>query len=175
MRKGLFGILRPLPRGCDAARRGVVASEFAAIATPLFLLFMGTVELSMMFGAQQLLENAAYNTSRIAKTGYIATGQTQATTVMQVFNSELQSYGSLINTNCSAGACATMTEVDYNSFTSAGTGGGTTTGYGTQQQIVVYTVTYPWALFTPILSSLMGSNGIVNLTATIVVRNEPYG
>ena len=122
-----------------------------------------------MLGAQQLLENATYNTSRLAKTGYVSSGQTQSQTVSQVLTTELQSYGALINT-----ANVTMTETSYNSFTAAAAGGGTA-GYGTQQQVVVYTVKYPWKLFTPMLSAIIGSNGIVNLTSTIVVRNEPYG
>ena len=140
------------------------------LAPTFFLLLMGTTELSLMLGAQQLLENAAYNTSRLAKTGFVNTGQTQAQTVSQIMTTELQSYGALITTSN-----VLMTESAYNSFTAAGAGTGGTSGFGTEQQIVVYTITYPWKLFTPMLSALLGTNGIVNLTTTIVVRNEPYG
>jgi Flp pilus assembly protein TadG len=153
----------------DAARRGATAVEMALIAPVFFLLLMGMVEICLMEGAQQLLENAAYNTSRLAKTGYISSGQTQAQTVSQILTTELQSYGTLINT-----LNVTMTAADYNSFSAAAAGGGAS-GYGAQQQIVVYTITYPWQLFTPMLSTLIGTNGIVNLTTSIVVRNEPYG
>jgi Flp pilus assembly protein TadG len=139
------------------------------LAPTFFLMLMGITETSLMFGAQQLLENAAYNTSRLAKTGFTNSGQTQAQTVSQILTTELESYGTLIDSTQ-----VVMTESAYNSFSSAGTGGGTS-GYGTQQQVVVYTITYPWKLFTPMLSSLMGTNGIVGLTSTIVVRNEPYG
>ena len=153
----------------NAGRRGVTAVEMALIAPVFFTMLMGIVEMGLMFGAQQLLENATYNTSRLAKTGYVANGQTQSQTVNQILTTELQSYGSLISmTN------VTMTETDYNSFSSAAAGGGAT-GYGTQQQIVVYTVTYPWKLFTPMISALIGTGGVVNLISTIVVRNEPYG
>ena len=152
-----------------AARQGSVAVEMALLSPIFFLFLMGTTETCLMLGAAQLLENAAYNTSRLAKTGYVTTGNTQSQTVSQVLTTELKSYGALINT-----ANVTMTEADYNSFTAAASGGGTS-GYGTQQQIVVYTVTYPWKLFTPMLSAIIGTAGIVNLTSTIVVRNEPYG
>jgi Flp pilus assembly protein TadG len=141
-----------------------------AMVAPVFFLFlMGVTEVGLMLGAQQLLENAAYNTSRLAKTGYTNSGQTQAQTVSQILTTELQSYGVLINS-----ANVTMTETDYNNFSGAAAGGGTS-GYGSASQIVVYTITYPWQLFTPMLSALMGTGGIVNLTSTIVVRNEPYG
>ncbi len=152
-----------------AKHRGSVAVEMAMIAPAFFLLLIGVTEMCLMIGAQQLLESATYNTSRLAKTGYSATGQTQAQSVTQILNTELQSYGALINT-----ANVTMTEADYNSFSAAAAGGGTS-GYGTQQQIVVYTVTYPWKLFTPIMSTLIGTNGFFNLSSKIVVRNEPFG
>jgi Flp pilus assembly protein TadG len=160
-----WGVKRPTQK----LRRGSVAVEMALLSPIFFMLLMGIMETCLMLGAQQLLESAAYNTSRLAKTGFVNNGQTQAQTVSQIMVTELQSYGALINT-----ANVTMTEQDYNSFSSAAGGGGTS-GYGTQQQIVVYTITYPWKLFTPLMSAIIGTNGIVNLTSSIVVRNEPYG
>jgi len=168
MTKSLSCVLR-LGRLRDKARQATVATEMALIAPVFFLLLMGVTELGLIFGAQQLLENAAFNTSRLAKTGYTATGETQGQTVAQIMTTELQSYGTLINTEN-----VTMTSSSYSSFTGAAAGGGAA-GYGTQQQIVVYTVTYPWKLFTPMLAAIIGVGGIVNLTSTIVVRNEPYG
>ena len=154
----------------DKSRRGATAVEMALVSPMFFLLLMGTTECCLIMGAQQLLENAAFNTSRLAKTGYTNTGQTQAQTVSQILTKELQSYGALITTSN-----VTMTEAAYNSFSAAGSGTGGAAGMGTQQQIVVYTITYPWKLFTPMLSAIIGTQGIVNLNSTIVVRNEPYG
>jgi Flp pilus assembly protein TadG len=169
-RFSLFRLSMFRRRSCDENRRGVTAVEFALLAPTFFLMLMGITETCLMLGAQQLLENAAYNTSRLAKTGFTNTGQTQAQTVSQILMTELQSYGALITTSS-----VTMTAAAYNSFSGAATGTGGVTGYGTQQQIVVYTVSYPWKLFTPMMSSIMGTSGIVNLTSTIVVRNEPFG
>jgi len=153
-----------------AARRGSVTVEMALISPIFFLMLMGITEMGLMLGAQQLLENAAFNTSRLAKTGYVANGQTQTQTVNQILTQELQSYGALITTSN-----VTMTETAYSSFSGAGSGTGGTSGFGSQQQIVAYKISYPWKLFTPMLSAIIGTNGIVNLTTTIVVRNEPYG
>jgi len=48
-------------------------------------------------------------------------------------------------------------------------------GLGAAEQVVVFTITYPWQTFTPLLGELIGDeNGIVPLTSRIVVRNEPY-
>ncbi|MDP9127495.1 MAG: pilus assembly protein [Pseudomonadota bacterium] len=160
-----LGGLRSVARG---VRKGSTAVEMALVAPVFFLLLMGMTEIALFLTAQQLLENATFNTSRLAKTGYTANGKTQAQTVSQILNNELQSFGSFIDLTK-----VTMTATSYNSFTTIGTGG--TSGLGTQDQIVVYTVTYPWMLFTPMLSQIIGTGGVVTLTSRIVVRNEPYG
>ena len=48
------------------------------------------------------------------------------------------------------------------------------TGYGGAGQIVVYTVTYPWPLFTPLVSHFIGTDGIYTLSSRAVVKNEPF-
>lgn len=162
-------IFRSKRRTC----RGATAVEMALLAPAFFLLLLGTSEIALIETAQQLLENATYNTTRLAKTGYSNTGQTQSQTVGQILNTELQSFGTFIDTSQ-----VTMTSTAYSTFASIGSGG--TSGMGTQQQIVVYTVTYPWKLFTPLLGEIIGTrdnqgNWVLNLTSRIVVRNEPYG
>ena len=155
-------------------RQGATAVEMALLVGPFFLLIVGITEFCLILTAQQLLENATFNTSRLAKTGYIANGQTQSQTVTQILTNELSGFGALIDTSK-----VTMTETAYSDFAVIGTGG--TTGMGTQQQIVVYTVTYPWTLFTPLMGSIIGTydtgtqSWVVYLSARIVARNEPYG
>jgi Flp pilus assembly protein TadG len=148
-------------------REGLAALEMALVAPIFFLLLFGTIEISLIEATQQLMENAAYNTSRLAKTGFTNNGQTQSQTVSQLMVNELQSFGNLIDTTK-----VTTTSVSYTDFAVIGTGG--TSGYGTAQQIVTYTISYPWTLFTPMLAQLIGTNGIITLTSRIVVRNEPY-
>jgi Flp pilus assembly protein TadG len=155
--------------------RGAAATEMALIAPVFFLFLIGITEMSFIYGAQQLLENAAFNATRLAKTGYSAGGSTQAQTVSQVVNNELQSYGNLIDVSK-----VTITSAAYNSFASINGSSGTN-GYGSAQQIVVYTISYPWTLFTPMMGKIIGTwnstsqSWVVNLTSQIVVRNEPYG
>ncbi len=160
-------------RGRNNSRRGAFAPEFALIAGPFFFLLMGVVELCLIEGAQQILENAAYNTSRLGKTGYHEEGKTQEEAINQILVRELSSYGALIDP-----LHVTTTQTIYSTFADAAAGGGAS-GYGGQGEIVAYTITYPWKLFTPLMCTLMGSacktGGIVELTSTILVRNEPYG
>ena len=134
---------------------------------------MGVIELCLMEGAQQLMESAAYNTSRLAKTGYVGTDQTQAETINQIMVLELSSYGALINP-----LLVTTTEASYTTFSGSGSGTGGVSGYGNAEEIVTFTLSYPWKIFTPLMCSAMGSacgaGRIVHLTSKIVVRNEPY-
>jgi hypothetical protein len=150
------------------ARRGATAVEMALITPFFFMLLIGITETTLIETAQQLLENAAYNTSRLAKTGYVASGQTQAQTVAQIMTQELQSFGTFIDTTQ-----VTVTSTAYGTFGGIGGGGGVN-GLGNAQQIVVYTISYPWKLFTPMMDNIIGTNGFITLTSRVVVRNEPY-
>lgn len=47
-------------------------------------------------------------------------------------------------------------------------------GYGDSGDIVVYTISYPWPVTTPVLGEVMGTDGVLTLTSRIVVKNEPY-
>ena len=155
----------------NRARRGATAVEMALIAPAFFLLFLGVTEMSLILLAQHLLENATFNASRLAKTGYTESGQTQEQTVIAVLHDELNSLAPLIDISH-----VTMTNMAYASLSNIGQPEAGTQGMGTAQQVVVYTVSYPWKLFTPIIAQLIGDDhGELNLTTRIVVRNEPYG
>ena len=150
-------------------QRGVTAVEMALIAPAFFTLLIGVTELGLLLTAQQILEHAAFSTSRLAKTGYTASGQTQIATVTAILANELESYGNFINMDD-----VVMTSKTYNSFTAVAGGNGTS-GLGLQQQVVVYTVTMPWKVFTPLMADLVHATfGKIQLKTRIVVRNEPY-
>jgi Flp pilus assembly protein TadG len=150
------------------ATDGATAVEMALI-TPVFFLFMiGLVETTLMITVQNVLENAAYNTSRVASTGYTASGKTQSQTITDTLNTELGSLGGLID--------ITKMQMTSTAYANMGaiTAGGGTNGAGTASQVVVYTIVYPWKVFTPMMAQILGNNGVINLTSRIVVQNEPY-
>lgn len=47
-------------------------------------------------------------------------------------------------------------------------------GSGASGDIVVYRMRYDWQSMTPFSSHFIGNDGILNLAASIVVRNEPW-
>ncbi|MFY9287137.1 MAG: TadE/TadG family type IV pilus assembly protein [Alphaproteobacteria bacterium] len=155
-------------------RKGTTAVEMALLAPVFFMMLIGLTEISLVIAAQQLLESASFNASRLAKTGYVNGTLTQDQTVDEVLNNQLSSFGTLIDTSR-----IVTTQEAYTNFSAIGAGGGVG-GYGTAQQIIVYTVTYPWKLFTPMMGHLIGtwdtnsSSFVLNLSTRIVVRNEPY-
>lgn len=150
--------------------RGVTALEFALVA-PVFMLFlMGATEMSLMLLTQHLMEHATFNTSRLAKTGYTETNQSQEETLRAKLETELQSLGGLVDVSY-----VTMQATSYANLSQIGQPEQGTEGFGTAQQVVVYTVSYPWRLFTPLLADVLdASNSQITLTSRIVVRNEPY-
>lgn len=157
-------------KSSNRERRGVTAIEFALLAPVLFTFLIGIVEVSLMLLAQHLLENATYNASRTAKTGYVAASKTQLETVTEVLHSRLSGLAPLLDPTK-----VSITYTTYANLSNIGVTGQGTESLGTASQIVVYTVSYPWKIFTPIMSSALGhDDGTLTLTSRIVVRNEPY-
>mgnify|MGYP003387478516 CR=1 FL=1 len=156
------------------SQRGTVALEMALLSPVFFLFLIGTVEVMLIETAQAVMESATFAASRLAKTGFTNNGQTQAQSVNAVLNTQLQSFGAMIDITK-----VTVTSTAYTSFSSSGTGNGGVTGYGAPQQVVVYDVAYPWKIFTPMLGHVLGSQNaqgdwVMNLRSHIVVRDEPY-
>ena len=159
-----------LPSQCERMRRGLTSVEFALIA-PIFLTFLiGTTELSLIMLVEHLMESATHNASRTGKTGYIEEGKTQMDTVMDALILRLGGLHPLIDVSK-----LTITSTAYGDLSQIGQPDQGTEGLGTAEQIVVYTITYPWKMFTPLIGNIIGDeNRIINLSSRIVVRNEPF-
>lgn len=134
------------------------------------MFLIGTTEVSLIMFVEHLLENTTYNASRMAKTGYIEAGKTQLETVMAEVTTRMGNLSPLLDP-----AKITVTAESYGSLSDVGQPDQATAGLGTPGEVMVYTISYPWELFTPMIGTLMGDeNHIINLSSRIVVRNEPY-
>lgn len=184
-----------LPRRFAFDRRGATAVEFAIVAPLLFTLLLGIVEMGLCFTADMVLQNATKMAARTGRTGYVDDASTRDATVRKVvreqanvllddtklsFNSK--AYGSPdkigapepfvdANSNGKRDDGESYTDVNGNGKWDKDSG---VDGYGGASQIVVYTVSYPWSFFTPLIGELISSNGTLTLSATAVVQNEPY-
>lgn len=188
------GLCRRLRR-CISNDAGATAVEFAIVAPILMLILFGIIEFGLIFAADILLKNATYDASRAGRTGFVAENSTQDAMVRAILRNEA---GVLMDADKITIESAAYTGFDTlkkpepfidangngkrddgENFTDVNGNGVYDTdqgraGYGGTSEVVLYTVSYPWRLFTPLVGRLVGTDGVLALTATAVVQNEPY-
>lgn len=182
---------------------GATAVEYAIIAPVLLLLLMGTFEYSMLMYASAVLEGSVAFAARAGKTGYVntsSTGSCPSPVVNGTVSPQTQSqYLNCVAVQHSKGLFdSTKLQVTYNdtgsSTFSSSADTPTTAGPCTNNpamanppslplcsentqnagDIVVYTASYPWTIYTPLMRQFLGSNGTVTISSSAVVKNEPY-
>lgn len=175
-------------------RRGVTAIEFAFTAPVVLLLIFATIEISWLMLSSVILENAVRNASRAGITGYVPAGMTRTAFVQQELNKNLiildpdniefenRIYNTFANINQPEpfidtngngtwNAGETFTDSNGNSVWDEDMG---VAGEGGAGAIVVYRVTYPYQMMTPMVSALFPNNGVFDIRSSMVVRNEPF-
>jgi hypothetical protein len=170
-----FNLMRRFIRSHSAARRlgvardGNVALEFALGAPVFFLLIYGIVELSMILFVNVLLEGSVREASRQGITGYVPAGTTRDAYIRNIIAAD--TIGLLDMSKL------TITTEVYSNFGQIGAAGPDqgVAGLGGAGQIVLYKLSYPWPLLTKLIAPVIGTNGVITIGATMVVRNEPYG
>lgn len=173
---------------------GIAALEFAMVTPVLLLMLMGIIELAMIMFTTAVMESATNITSRLGKTGYVAEGTTRE---QQIIDSVANRTAGLLDPEK-----ITIDSKVYSDFNNIGqpepclsptsspcpgtpgvhfidiNGNGTwdadmgKAGLGDAGDVVVYTVSYPWHVMTPLISNIIGDP--FDLTVRTVVRNEPY-
>ena len=183
--------LRHLRRQSD----GSTVLEFAFVAPVLILLLVGSMEVGMIFFASSLLEGGLREASRFGLTGAPPASGTRESHIADVVN---QNGAGVIQVDDS-----NITTLVYPNFTSIGepepytdTNGNSVhdagepftdincnfqwdpdmgkSGLGHGGEVVQYTVSYDLAIMTGFLAPLLGSDGKLPLSASVVVRNEPF-
>jgi len=177
-----------------ACESGIAALEFAFIAPVFILLLMGIIEFSMIMFTSTVMESATNTTARLGKTGYVPPGLSRAQAIIEnIENRTLglldpnkitlsnQIYSNLdkigqpepcinpTSSPCPGTAGVNFQDINGNGQWDPDMG---KAGEGGAGDIVVYTVSYPWKVNTPIVSSIIGST--ITLTARTVVKNEPF-
>ncbi len=174
---------------------GTTAIEFAFIAPVLMLMMFGIIELSLMMYTQSVMEGATSISSRLGKTGYTESGISREQTIrnklsaratgllnVSLFTIQSKSYSQFdtigeaepfldANGNGQHDAGENYTDVNGNGVWDEDMG---RAGYGNANDIVVYNVSYPWHVATPLIGRIFGEDGTLVLKASAVVKNEPY-
>lgn len=176
---------------------GAAIIEFAVVAPALFLMLIGFIELGLILFATAAMEGATNIGSRIGKVNYGNIANIDRETYIRqrinftsggfldpnLLNISIMSYNSFNNIGqpepcivpptspCPGTPGVNFVDVNGNGVFDVDQGKATAGGAGA---VVLYRVTYPWQLFTPLLSSLLGTNGVYNITAVAAVRNEQF-
>lgn len=171
---------------------GVTTVEFALIAPVFILMLTGLIEFSLAMFASGVMEGATAASSRYGKTGYVIEGITRQqqiintvssrtagllnpdnitvnTTVYPSFDSISQEEPYIdANHNGTYNVGETYTDINGNGqWDSEGV-----EGLGNANDIVVYTVSYPWTINTPLISYFFSEPFVIS--SRTVVKNEPY-
>ncbi len=181
-------------RGLRCDDRGATAIEFSVVAMPVVFLMVGIIEFCLSMTVANSLEAATNMSSRLGKTGYVdeELALTQEQTLMaeverrvgplidmnklEITSESYNDFDSLTNPDILDDKNGDgdfddpneWTDVDHDGYQDGAP------GLGETGAIVVYRVTYPWKLMTPLLNHIVGDNGVLKLSAYSVVKNEPY-
>ncbi|MBL8710219.1 MAG: pilus assembly protein [Rhodospirillaceae bacterium] len=184
--------IRRRRRGLDD--RGSTAIEFAFIMPVLLLLTFGVIEVGLIMATLASLEGGLKEASRYGITGQSPSDGTRIDKIravldkhtfnlvdMNTANFSVKTYPSFsgvgqpepytdVNGNGSYDEGETYSDLNGDGSWSADQGAD---GAGLGGEVVAYSVTIFWNILTPIVGPMIASDGVLPLSATIVVRNEP--
>lgn len=176
---------------------GVTLVEFALSVPILTLAMIGIMEVSMVLFVGSMMEGGVREAARFGITGGSSNEQTREERIIQIVSERTLGLLNLTEDDISTlvypsfdsvGKPEPFTDnapengvydegedfldVNGNSVWDADMGAA---GLGGPGEIVLYRIDTEWPLMTGLLDDLMGEDGAVPLTASIVVRNEPFG
>lgn len=149
--------------------QGATLVEYALVAPVFFLMLCGLFEISAVLFVLVTMDSAVNEISRFGRTGDTITGETQLATARRILVDH--TYG-LIDTSRVVFRIQPVV-----TFTAADTSPAIvqSVDFGGTSANVIYTITYPWTIMTPFVSTAaFGGSTTVNLSATAVVKNEPF-
>ncbi|SMF12724.1 TadE-like protein [Tistlia consotensis] len=180
------------------AREGVAAIEFAFVGMLIVVAAIGLIELAMILFVDSLMEGGLREAARYGVTGFESSGTTREAEVLAIVGQhthglvdmdkvQLQTlvYPGFAdvgqpepftdengNGQYDSSPAEPFVDVNGNGQWDADMGAA---GLGGPGDIVLYTLRYDWPLMTGLLDDLIGQNGKMPLSASIIVRNEPFG
>jgi Flp pilus assembly protein TadG len=180
-------------------RKGSTALEFAFVLPVMVWMMSGALEFAMYSYTSAVMEGSVHLSSRLGKTGYTEeelTGVSREDMILQMIRDqsfvmidtndmsiETKVYGQLSNiqqpepyidsnNNGSYNLGEPFNDINGNGVRDVDMGAA---GLGDAEDIVVYTVVYPYRVMTPFLTTVIGDeNGEIPIRASVIVKNEPW-
>ena len=180
-------------RGAPEGERGAAMVEFGFIA-PIFLAMLGAImEFSGIMFVQAMMEGSAREASRYGITGFTSGGISREDQIRAIVAQHTHGIVNMDNLEMSTLVYENFGDVgqpepfeDENDngvwdtdepFTDIN-GNGTwdpdmgAAGMGGPGDVVVYRMSYPWAIMIPIFRPIFGDT--IAIEANVAVRNEPF-
>ncbi|GAB6053447.1 hypothetical protein JCM17960_22670 [Magnetospira thiophila] len=169
--------------------------EFAFAAPILITMSIGAIEFGTIMLTTTLMESGLREAARFGITGQEPTTGSRLDRIMEIIDQrtlnlldmaqaqvEVMVYPGFAdigraesyvdgNGNGAFDAGETFTDENGNGAWDDDVG---TAGVGGSGEIVVYRITYPWSVWTPLATQFIGTGGQLDIGASLVVRNEPW-
>lgn len=179
--------------GCEA---GATALEFAFALPVMLMLILGMLEVAMVMFVSVSVEGGLREAARFGITGQTPASGTREEAILAIIDRytfgvvdiaasdvSFKTYDSFTdvgqpepftdaNANGTYDAGESFEDLNGNAQWDADRGAA---GVGNAGSVVLYEVSYDWELLTPYLAQLLGDAGVFHMSASIAVRNEPYG
>jgi Flp pilus assembly protein TadG len=176
-------------------QQGAAAAEFALISLLLVTMSIGVIELAAVMIVNVLVEGGLREASRAGITGYTPVGQSRQDMILDMIQRhtlglvtpstatiDIRVYPSFaqvgqpepfadVNGNGTWDTDEDFNDVNGNGSWDPDMG---TAGLGGPGDVVHYRMAYDWRLLTGLLVPALSATGQIRLSATVVVRNEPY-
>lgn len=161
------------------SQSGATAVEFAMLAPVLLYVFMGIIEISLMFFAATNIDGAAIEAARRIRTGQAQTTGDAETDFSSTFCAGLSGAISCGSVFYDVRSVSSFSSVSLTTDTDPDTGDPITYGFtaGGAGDITVVRTMYYWDFATPLIGQFFESSsgsGKRLLISTVVFQNEPY-
>ncbi len=168
--------------------------EFALVSVPVIIMILGTLEVAIILFVNVVMEGAIRDAARFGITGYTTGGKSRETVIREIIDDRTLGFVDMskvlittivypdfdsigpekyidANGNGQYDGGETFFDVNGNGAWDANPGESSAGGAGA---VVVYKVSYDWPLLTGLLAPLIGHDGLISLSVSTAVRNEPF-
>lgn len=184
-----------LPGRFARCRDGATALEFAFALPVVLLLIVGMFEVAVIMFVNVSVEGALREAARFGITGDAPDGVTREQAIVDTVERYTFGFVDMDEAEISFKVYDSFNDVGQPEPWTDDNGNGVydagedfedlngneswdedrgVAGVGASGDVVLYEIDYSWGLMTPYLADIIGKNGILDMSASIAVRNEPY-
>lgn len=159
---------------------GVTAIEFALVAVPFSVMVIGTIEMSLMFATQSLLDASTATGARLIRTGQIQkSGGDEAALFREAvcdFASVLIPCGEIQFQVQNLASFEDVEDFPEAQFDEEGNLIGQVFSAGDENDIVLIRSSYKYSIVTPLMQPVLTNRGDASrvMLSTMVFQTEPY-